>query len=186
MKAMKRFAAFLDRDGVINFESGNIKSVEELIILPRVPEAIRLLNEHKIPVVVVTNQPVVARGWATEQKVKEINKEIGEILEERGAKITAFYFCPHHPNADLEKYRVVCNCRKPNTGLYEQAAKKYKLDVQKSFIVGDSFRDIEVAKKLGCPSIAVECGVSDFRDSKPDYRVKDLYSAVELMLSLTD
>jgi histidinol-phosphate phosphatase family protein len=181
---VKQIAVFLDRDGVINYDPGNFHKIEELKILPRVAEAIKLLNIHKIPVIVVTNQPVVARGWITEGGVEKIHKRIESILEKDGAKITNFYFCPHHPNANLKKYRVICDCRKPGTALFKKAAQEFGLDLKKSFVIGDSFRDIEAAKNLGCKSIAIDNKLSDLRDSTPDYKVKDLYEAAKLIISL--
>jgi len=180
---MKRFAVFIDRDGVINYDPGNFHKIEELRIFPRVGEAIKLLNKKKIPAIVVTNQSVVARDWITEGRVKKINNKIQGILAKGSAKITRFYYCPHHPNANLANYRVVCDCRKPATGLFEKAAKEFNIDIKNSYVVGDSFREIEAARNLGCKSIAVECGRSEFRDSRPDYKVKDLYAAVKLILS---
>jgi len=179
----KKLAVFIDRDGVINRDPGNFHKIEGLQIFPRVEKAIKLFNKYKIPVIVVTNQPVVARGWITEKGVEEIHRKIENILEEYGTNITKFYFCPHHPNANLVEYRVDCECRKPKTRLFKLAAKEFTLDLKKSFVIGDSFRDIESAKNIGCKSIAVESGSSDFRDSKPDYKVKDLYEAAELIIS---
>jgi histidinol-phosphate phosphatase family protein len=181
---MKRLAVFLDRDGVINYDPGNFHKIEELKILPKVADAIKLLNAKDIPVIVVTNQPVVARGWITEGGVEKINNRITQILAKDGAKITKFYWCPHHPDANLLKYRMVCNCRKPKTGLFKKAAHEFNLDTKKSFVVGDTFRDIESAANLGCGSIAVRTGSSDFRNSKPDYKAKDLYGAVKHILRL--
>lgn len=178
---MKLPAVFLDRDGVINYEVGNLHKIEDLKILPGVGPAIHLLNKKKIPVIVVTNQPAVARGLITEDGVEEINREIEKRLLIDKAIITKFYFCPHHPNADVAEYRMVCDCRKPKTGLFKEATKKFGLDIKKSFVVGDSFRDIEAAKKLGSKSVAVKTGSSDFRKSKPDYIAEDLYEAVKLI-----
>ena len=180
---MKRFAVFIDRDGVINFDPGNFHKVDELVIFPRVASAIRLLNKYKITAIVITNQSVVARGWITEGEVDEINNRITAILKKKKANIDKFYYCPHHPEANLAKYRAVCNCRKPATGLFEQAAREFDIDLKKSYVVGDSFREIEAAKNLGCKSIAVLCGRSEFRDSKPDHKVRDLHDAVKLILS---
>jgi histidinol-phosphate phosphatase family protein len=181
---VKQIAVFLDRDGVINYDPGNFHKIEELKILPMVGAAINLLNVRKIPVIVVTNQSVVARGWITEKDVEKINKKIEKVLAKDGARITKFYFCPHHPNADLPRYRVVCDCRKPATGLFKEAAREFNLDLKNSYMVGDSFRDIEAAKEIECKSIGVKSEGSDFRNSKPDYKVKDLYQAAKLIISL--
>lgn len=176
------FAVFIDRDGVINHDSGNFYKIEELQILPRVPQALKLLNDFKVPAIVVSNQPTVARGWITENGVEKIHRKIQKILLKDKAKVDGFYYCPHHPNANLPKYRIVCSCRKPNTGLFKEAARKWGIDIKKSYVVGDSFREIEAAKNLGCKSIAVRCGTSEFVDSNPDHEVEDLYEAVKLIL----
>lgn len=176
------FAVFLDRDGVINHDPGNFHKIEELEILPRVPEALKFLNSLQIPSIVVTNQAVVARGWVSEKDVQRIHNEIEKVLGKNGSKIDGFYFCPHHPEADLPEYRVVCDCRKPKTALFEKAARKHGIDIVNSYVIGDSFREVVSAKNLGCKSIAVKCGQSDFRDSNPDYLVEDLYEAVKLIL----
>jgi histidinol-phosphate phosphatase family protein len=178
----KRFAVFADRDGVINKEVDNLHRIEDLEILPRVPKAIKLLNQHQIPFIVITNQPVVARGWLTEEGVQRIHDKIQEILHAQGVEIDRFYFCPHHPNADLKKYRVVCDCRKPAIGLFKKAAKDFGVDLKKSYIVGDSFRDIEAGKQLGATAIFVKSGARDLRGSTPNYSFKDLYEVVKFIL----
>jgi len=181
--AKKRIAVFSDRDGVINKEVGYLHQTKDLEILPNVSKAIRLLNQSGIPFIVITNQPVVARGWLTEDEVREIHQKIQRFLAPRGAKIDNFLFCPHHPNADLKKYRVICDCRKPGVALFKKAAVDHSIDLKRSYIVGDTFRDIEAGKKLGCKTVAVLSGHSDFRDSVPDYKANDLYEAVQLILN---
>lgn len=178
----KKFAAFIDRDGTINFDVNNLSKLDNLKIIPRVPEALTLLNKFNVPAIIITNQPVVARGLLTEEEVKDIHKEIEQRIEKEGAKIDAFYFCPHHPNANLEKYRIVCDCRKPNTAMYKKAAKHFGVDLKYSYVIGDSFRDIEAGKTLGAVTIAVSSNKRELRDSKPDYLVEDLYEAVKLIL----
>lgn len=181
---MKQFAVFIDRDGVINYDPGYFHKIEQLQILPRVAQAISLLNKHDIPAFVITNQSVVARGLLTERGVHQIHRRISAIIKSDNAVISKFYYCPHHPDANISKYKKVCNCRKPATGLFEKAALENSIDITKSFIVGDSFREIEAARKLGCTSIAVRCGSSDFRNYKADHEVDDLYEAVRLILSI--
>lgn len=180
---MKKICVFIDRDGVINYDPGHFCRIEELKILPGVAQAINLLNRSGIAAVVVTNQSAVAKGLITEAGVVDIHDRIKVFLAKGGATIDKFYYCPHHPEGKLLKYRVVCNCRKPSTGLFERAARELNVDIKRSFIVGDSFREIEAAKNLGCKSIAVECGSSEFRESTPDYFTKDLYEAVELIIT---
>lgn len=178
----KRFAVFSDRDGVINEEVDNLHWLDDLKILPKVPQAVKLLNQKNVPLIVVTNQPVVARGWLTEDQVREIHTEIEKELEKEGAKISNFYFCPHHPEANLEEYRIECECRKPEVGLFKKAAKDHNIDLKKSYVVGDTFRDIESGEKIGATTIFVKSGAGDLRGSQPDYSFKDLHEAVKFIL----
>lgn len=175
-------AVFADRDGVINAEVDNLHQINKLKLLPKVAEAIYLLNKFKIPIIIITNQPVVARGLLSEKEVEEIHEEIQKRLRSKKTAISSFYFCPHHPDANLKKYRMVCDCRKPNIGLFTKAAKDFKIDLSASYMIGDSFRDIDAGKKIGAVTIAVESGSSDFRKSVADYKVKNLYEAVQLIL----
>lgn len=181
---MKNIAVFIDRDGVINYDPGNFHKINELVVLPRVGEAIRLLNEKDILSIVVTNQSVIARGWITESELHKIHSKIETHIKKQKAKISKFYYCPHHPEGVVQKYRVVCACRKPEVGMFEQASHDYSIDIPNSYIVGDSYREIEAARKLGCVSIAVLCGRSEFQGLKADYTVSDLYEAVILIIKL--
>lgn len=178
----KRFAVFLDRDGVINVEVLYLHRLKDLKILPGIPAAIKLLNQFKIPAIVITNQPVVARGWLTEASLERIHQKIEKILAKKGSRINRFYFCPHHPQADLPRYRIVCDCRKPATKLFEKAANDFKIDLEQSYCIGDSFRDIEAGKKVGCTTIFVRTGGGDIRESKPDYFFPDLLEAIKFIL----
>ena len=136
-------AIFLDRDGVIIEEVDNLYKVEDIKIIQGVPETLKFLKKNGFKLIVVSNQPVIARGLATEEKVREIHKIINsKIKEETGNEIDKFFFCPHHPNADLEKYRVVCDCRKPFPGLILQAAKEFDIDISKENI--KDFRNTKV------------------------------------------
>lgn len=178
----QKFAVFIDRDGTIVEEVDNLSKIEDLKIFPLAIKAVKLLNKYKIPAIVVTNQPVIARGWVDEQWLNNTHKEIIAKFKKGGAKIDRIYYCPHHPNANLEKYRVVCKCRKPGVGMLKQAAKDFKIDLKESYIVGNSFRDIEAGKKVGATTIAVKTGSSNFKDSKPHIKVKGLLEAVKLIL----
>ncbi|RJQ29503.1 HAD family hydrolase [Candidatus Parcubacteria bacterium] len=181
-----RRAVFLDRDGVINREVDVLRSVKQLRLLPRVAEAIQRLNEAGFLVVIVTNQPVVARGWLTEKEVDGIHEILLRRLQGKGARVDAVYYCPHHPNANLKRYRRKCSCRKPNPGLFIKAAKKFKIGLKKSFSVGDMMWDILAGKRAGTTTILVETGYGG-KDKKlaievsPDYTAKNLYEAVRII-----
>ena len=180
-------AVFIDRDGVINREVDNLKDIGQLRLLPGVATAIRKINQNGILVIVITNQPVVARGWISENELNLIHQEILTRLAKKGAKIDAFYYCPHHPEANLKKYRKKCRCRKPNIGLIQKAVKKYNISIKDSYFIGDTTRDILTAKNVGLKSILVKTGYGG-KDKKfnvkPDYIVNNLYEAANLICRL--
>ncbi len=177
-------AVFLDRDGVINREVDVLRSVKQLRILPKAAEAIRKINRIGFLAIVITNQPVVARGWLTEKEVDRIHAVLIKRLGAKGAKLDAIYYCPHHPNANLKKYRMKCSCRKPNIGLIKKAAKNFGINLKKSFMVGDSTRDILAGKRAGMKTILVKTGYAgkDRKyDVKPDFTATDLNKAVGII-----
>src|SRR5271167_4963351 len=146
-----RGAVFLDRDGTIADEVGYLNHLSRFRMYPFAAEAIRKLNEAGLAVVVVTNQSGVARGYFPESLVREVNDLMITQLAEAGAKIDATYYCPHG-TADG------CDCRKPKTGMLEQAAREHGLDVHRSFVVGDRHADIELARLAGARGILVRTG----------------------------
>lgn len=153
-----RPAVFLDRDGTINEQMGYINHISRFRLLPGVGEAIKLINDNRIPVVVVSNQSGLARGYFPPELVEEIHAEMRKLLAARGAFVDAIYFCPHHPEAAEEKYRQQCSCRKPGTGMLEQAAAEMNLDLHKSFLIGDRWSDLRCAVNAGCTPILVLTG----------------------------
>ena len=177
---------FLDRDGVINEEVGISRSKDQLRLIPGTGEAIARLNTHGIPVVVITNQPVVARGWLSERGVDELHSYLRTLLERCGAKLDAIYFCPHHENANDPVYRKVCQCRKPRPGLLLQAAADLAIDLSRCVMVGDRTVDLKAGEDAGCAGILVETGFAG-RDGKcevtPRHIAANLSSAVDFLLS---
>ena len=154
-----RRAVFLDRDGVLLEDVHGLVREAQIALFPDVAETLALLRRQGFLLVVVTNQTVVARGLATESRVAELNREIGNrIAAAGGPPPDAFYVCPHHPNATLPEYRVVCDCRKPRAGLLLQAAGDWGIDLRKSFLVGDRLSDIAAGVRAGCGTILVETG----------------------------
>lgn len=180
----KTKAVFLDRDGVINREVGILRSLEQLKILPSVAKAIVALNKMGFLVIIATNQPVIARGWLSEPELDAIHAVMVRRLARRGAKIDAIYYCPHHPEANLKKYRVRCQCRKPNIGLIMKAAKAHNVALNKSFLIGDRTVDILAGKNAHIPTILVKTGFGG-KDGKfnvtPDFVAKDLMAAVAVI-----
>lgn len=157
---MSRPAVFLDRDGTINHDTGYVSDAATVEILPGVAAAIRRLNERSIPVVVITNQSGIARGLITVASYEAVRARIDELLAAEGASVTATYACPHHPD-----FTGPCECRKPGTLLFRQAAEELQLDLSRSFFIGDRVRDISPALAFGGTGILVPS-----TDSSPEDR----------------
>lgn len=181
----KHKAVFLDRDGTICEEVGYLHSIQQMRLIPRSAEAIRLLNEQGFKVVVVTNQSGIARGLIPEHSLIDIHGEMIRQLKEEGASIDAIYYCPHHPVEGSPPYLQECHCRKPATGLLEQAASDLDLDFSSSYMVGDHFSDVECGKKIGTRGILLLTGHGTQAMAgqnewpfQPDYIAADLYAAV--------
>jgi histidinol-phosphate phosphatase family protein len=190
---MKIDAVFLDRDGVINAQEGNedIYRLEDFRLIENSDKAIRLFNENGIKTVVVTNQPVVAKGFCTEEHVRSFNKQIASVLMEKRAVVDAFYFCPHYPKSGFPgenlKYKIECECRKPKIGMLLEARKKFGMDFSKCFLIGDRTADIKTGENAGCKTILVKTGSggSDGKYSvEPDYVCSDLFQAAKLIVGL--
>ncbi|HWK95284.1 MAG TPA: D-glycero-beta-D-manno-heptose 1,7-bisphosphate 7-phosphatase [Pseudolabrys sp.] len=142
-------AAFLDRDGVLNVDHNYVHRVDQLEWIERVPEAIRLLNDAGYLVIVVTNQAGVARGYYDEAAIDALHAHMRAYLSARGARIDAFYYCPHHPDGKVAAYAKSCDCRKPGAGMLEQAARDWPIDRARSFMIGDKDIDIGAANAFG-------------------------------------
>ena len=154
---MKR-AVFLDRDGTLLEEGNYVDRLDRLVFFPYTVDAIRCLNEAGFAVVVVTNQSGVARGMYPESFVGEAHRFIDQRLQAGGARIDAYYYCPHHPEGTVASLRQDCECRKPKPGQLLQAASDLHLDLQGSFMVGDRWKDIEAGKAVGTRTILVRTG----------------------------
>ena len=140
-------AVFFDRDGVINVDSGYTYLPENFVWVEGAKEAIKYLNYKGYLVLVVTNQSGVARGYYTEADVSNLHNWMNQELKRCEAHIDAFYYCPHHPEGTVEQYRTACNCRKPEPGMLLQGIRDWQVDIVSSFMIGDSPRDLEAAKK---------------------------------------
>ena len=151
-------AVFVDRDGTINEQMGYINHPSRFVILPGVPEAVRLLNRNNYLVFVISNQSGVARGYFPIALVHEVHDLLKANLKEKGCIIDGIFFCPHHPQGIVSEYRRDCDCRKPKTGLIEQARKGFDIDMPKSFVVGDRYLDIELANRLNIKGDLVKTG----------------------------
>ena len=149
-------AVFLDRDGTLNVEIHYLYKTEDLKFIPGIIEAIRYWNNKGYIVVVVTNQAGVARGYYREDDVIRLHDYINRQLNLSGAHIDAFYYCPHHAEYGIGKYKVECNCRKPKTGMLDRAIADFNIDVRESYLFGDKQSDIEAGEKAGIRSFLVD------------------------------
>ena len=140
-------AVFLDRDGVINKERKDyVKSIEEFQILNNIPKSIKMLKEKGFLIIVITNQSAINRGLITIETLNEIHNYLQNFLKENNTSIDDFYFCPHRPDEN-------CKCRKPNPGMLIKAAQEHNIDMNQSFMIGNSLTDIQAAQKSGCKGI---------------------------------
>jgi D-glycero-D-manno-heptose 1,7-bisphosphate phosphatase len=150
-----RSAVFLDRDGTINAEKEYLHRVEDWEWIPGSVEAIRRLNQLEFLVIVVTNQAGIARGYYTEHAVVTLHKHVDRMLAASGARIDAYYYCPHHFEYGATKD---CACRKPRPGMLLSAQKEWNIDLDTSFLVGDKLIDIQAAQAVGVTPIMVRTG----------------------------
>lgn len=151
-------ALFLDRDGVIVEEVQYLSDPSRLSLIPGSAEAITLLNQNRLPVVVVTNQAGIARGYYPQSRVREIHDHLDRLLAAHGAHVDRYYYCPHHPTDGFGSYRTSCGCRKPRNGMLVGAAAELSLDLSCSYMVGDKLSDIEAGVSAGCRAILVRTG----------------------------
>ena len=160
--ANKQKAIFLDRDGTINEYVGFLRKEEDFRLIPGVSEAIKKINNSGYLAIVVTNQPVIARGEVTEEGLEEIHKKMETLLGLDGAYIDDIYYCPHHPDKGFEgeipELKIECDCRKPKTGMLEKAAREHNIDLSSSIMIGDSTLDIKMAENAGMQSILLKTG----------------------------
>lgn len=192
---MENKAIFLDRDGVINKivaipELGILDSPlnpKQFKLLPRVSEAIRDLNSLGVKVVVISNQPSIAKGKMTLELFEKIRSEMIIQLRKRGAHIDREYYCLHHPKATLPEYRIDCECRKPKPGLLLKAKEDLNIKLSECYMIGDSLVDIEAGKRAGCKTILIgdfKCDLCKYMDRvevRPDYIVANLFHASKII-----
>lgn len=183
-------AVFLDRDGTLNEERGFLKSADQLELLSSVGPALKKLRDGGYRLVVVTNQPVLARGEATEADLVEIHKRLEWELGKLGTFVDRIYFCPHHPDSGFEgerrELKIDCACRKPGTAMVETACRDLLLDTSRSWMIGDRTIDIEMARRAGLGSVLVATGAGgdDGRfDVHADHRVDTLEDAADVILA---
>jgi D-glycero-D-manno-heptose 1,7-bisphosphate phosphatase len=151
-------AVFIDRDGTISEEVGYVNHQSRFRVFPYAAEAVRLLNERGWLAIVVTNQAGVARGYFSETLIHTVHEQLQRKMEHGGARLDAIYFCAHHPSVGEPPYRFDCDCRKPKPGLILKAAEEFDIDLGASWMIGDRYSDIELARNAGVNSAFVLSG----------------------------
>lgn len=188
-------AVLLDRDGTINElvyfpELGLIDSPlnpDQFRLIPGVAEAIRRFNEMGFKVIVISNQPAIAKGKITMSLFNGIRAKMRRLLEEAGAHLDGEYYCFHHPEAKLPEYRIICDCRKPKPGLLLKAARDFNLNLRECYIIGDSLTDIMAGRAVGCKTILIGrlkcdlCRLMDDLGVRPDYIIPSLLHACRIV-----
>ncbi|MBC8317499.1 MAG: D-glycero-beta-D-manno-heptose 1,7-bisphosphate 7-phosphatase [Desulfobulbaceae bacterium] len=188
---MMKPAVFLDRDGTINEQMGYINHLSRFHMLPGAAAAISRLNAANIPVVVVTNQSGLARGYFPEELLAEVHLKMEKELAQKGAHVDGIYICPHHPEAKEERFRVNCDCRKPKNGLFLQAVEDLQIDLARSYVVGDRWSDLKAAASCKAKGILVLSGygrgdyqfIGPTQNVQPQYVAEDLQGAVSWILT---
>jgi len=163
-----RAAVFIDRDGTLNEDIGYVSTPDDLFLYPWAAEAVRLINESGLLTVVITNQSGIARGMYTEETLDAIHSRMIRELGSQGARIDAVYYCPHHPEVGGVVYRVTCECRKPRTGMLDNAARELGIDLARSFVIGDKASDIKLAENAGARGALVLTGYGGETYAHPD------------------
>ncbi|HEX8493609.1 MAG TPA: HAD family hydrolase [Pyrinomonadaceae bacterium] len=184
---MKRRAVFMDRDGTISEEVGYVNHPSRYRVFPYSAEAVRRLNRAGWLAILVTNQAGVARGYFSEEVIEAVHDVLESELEKDGARLDAIYYCAHHPSVGHPPYRFECDCRKPKPGLIRRAAVDFEIDLAESWMVGDRYSDIELARNAGVHAAFVLSGYGrgewEYQRSawkhEPDLVAEDLLQAVE-------
>ncbi len=184
---LRKRAVFLDRDGTLIRHCEYLTELSDLELFEETGEAVRLLNQRRIPAVVITNQSAVARGLLSEDGLLAIHSEMQARLRHRGAFLDAFYYCPHHPTEGEQPYRRNCTCRKPQPGLIVKASDELGLSPRLSFMVGDSQSDLEAGRRAGCRTVLIETEGDENHSlaeigSSADFVATDVLQAVHWIL----
>ena len=182
---MAHKAVFLDRDDTIVDDPGYIRSPEQLRLIPGAAEALKQLKKMGYLLVVITNQSGVARGFVTEEQLEEIHQELRRQLAADNAMIDRLYYCPYHPDGEVKDFSVESNLRKPNAGMFFQAEEDLDIDLTQSWMIGDSYRDIQAGKVAGCHTILVDVPgkirEKKKTDAEPDRKAVNLREAVNII-----
>lgn len=182
----KQKAIFLDRDGTINVYKGFLKHSDDFELIEGVSNAIKLINKSEYLAIIISNQPVIARGECTFEEQENIFKKLETLLGKDGAYIDGYYYCPHHPHrgydGEVKELKIECDCRKPKIGMLKQAVNDFNLDLQKCIFVGDTDTDIKTGKNAGITTIRVPSPAEELHNEKEDFYFENLLAAMQTIL----
>ncbi len=186
----KRKAVFLDRDGTIIEEANYLADPDGVRLLDGAAKGIQMLKEAGYFIVVTTNQSGVARGYFSEETLRQVNERMRVHLREEGTDIDALYYCPHYEQGSLEEFALACECRKPLPGMIHQASREHELDLYQSWVIGDKTADIEFGRAVDCRTVLVLTGYGQqtkaqgfAQDRRPTLVVKNLSAAAVTILA---
>ena len=181
---------FLDRDGTVNKYVGFLRTAEQMELAPAAADAIRKINRSEYLAVIVTNQPVIARGECSLEELERIHNKMYTLLGSEGAYVDGLYYCPHHPDSGFEgeiiELKIDCDCRKPKTGLLRRAAEDLNIDLSQSWFVGDTYQDVQTGINADMKTVLLSSGDENKTNKyicTPDYIANDLNEAVEIILN---
>ena len=176
-------AIFMDRDGTVSYEVGYVNHPDRYDIIPGSARAIAKINSSAFLAVVITNQAGVARGYFKEEIILQVHEKLKKLLAGEGAHLDGIYYCPHHPDVGESPYRQQCNCRKPGPGLILKAQKELDIDLSRSYIIGDSIKDIEAGSNAGVKGIMVLTGYGkgEYEYNSEKWKVKPVHVAADLL-----
>jgi len=166
---MARRAVFIDRDGTLSAEAGLIRDPSDLELFPFATSAVKRINRAGWQAVVITNQPWIGHGKMSEDELADVHEQLRQLLLVEDARLDGIYHCPHHPEATVERYKTICDCRKPGIGMLQRAADEMGVELPLSFVVGDRLCDIEAALKAGSRPVLVRTG----RGSETEQQIAD-------------
>ena len=174
-----QLAAFVDREGTINVDKGHVYRPVDFEYIPRALEALRLASDHGVLIFIVTNQAGIAKGLYMESDFRALTEKMLEQMRSHGIHIQDVFYCPHHPEGTVQKYRTTCACRKPAPGLLQIAMERYGLPGANSVMIGDKNSDVEAGRALGLRTYLVETGygVTQKATTRADFVVSDLWDA---------
>jgi D,D-heptose 1,7-bisphosphate phosphatase len=184
-RVMGASGVFLDRDGTLVEEVGYLDSLDRMTLFPWTVDAVRLLHRAGYKVIVTTNQAGVARGYFAEDFVSRAHEHLDKRLRAGGADVSGYYYCPHHPKADVAAYRRACDCRKPAPGMLLRAAREHDIDLTRSFAVGDRWTDVEAGRRAGVRSVLVRSGYGQAQAAAPPPGVQAAFRADTLIDATT-